>query len=130
MSDEAPDAATDEAHDERTDTVDDRALEDWIGHQRWYTAKGTRPRLQTLATPDGTRLVLDDALTGPVLYQAPVVHRDGAVTDATTDLDWVRSLAARIDADPDSLRPIGTVTAARVLSGEYHLSGRRYVRHN
>ncbi|WP_139199939.1 phosphotransferase [Curtobacterium sp. MCBA15_008] len=116
MSDEAPERPTDPTHDsDPTDTV----LEGWIAHQRWYTAKGASPRLRTVARSDGTRLVLDDAPTGPVLYQAPVTsNADGSLRDATSDPVWVASLAARIDADPDSLRPIGTVTSSRVLSGE------------
>jgi len=116
MSDEAPERPTDPTHDSGpTDTV----LEGWIAHQRWYTAKGSSPRLRTVARSDGTRLVLDDAPTGPVLYQVPVTSAaDGSLRDATTDPVWVASLAARIDADPDSLRPIGTVTSSRVLSGE------------
>ncbi len=102
-----------------SDAPSDHDLAPWIAAQRWYAAKGgAGPTLRTLSTDDDTRLVLDDAATGAVLYQAPVVVRDGALTDATTDLEWVRGLAARIDADPESLRPIGTVTAARVLSGE------------
>ncbi|GGL00460.1 hypothetical protein GCM10009769_18320 [Curtobacterium luteum] len=102
-----------------SDAPTDHDLAPWIAAQRWYAAKGgSGPTLRTLSTDDDTRLVLDDAATGAVLYQAPVVVRDGTVTDATGDLDWVRGLAARIDADPESLRPIGTVTAARVLSGE------------
>jgi len=107
MSDEVPAHAT------------DRALAGWIAHQRWYTAKGARPQLRTIAEHDGTRLVIDDAPTGPVLYQVPVATTDGeALQDATTDPEWVRALAARIDADPESLRPIGTVSSSRVLSGE------------
>jgi predicted trehalose synthase len=110
---------SDEARDERTHEPTDRMLEHWIADQRWYTAKGASPRLRTIARSDGTRLVLDDAPTGPVLYQVPVTtDGEGAVRDATTDPGWIGSLAARIDADPDSLRPIGTVTASRVLSGE------------
>ncbi|GAA3342433.1 hypothetical protein GCM10017714_30770 [Curtobacterium pusillum] len=122
MSDAAPDQAPGEPIDRTgapTHAPDDRTLADWIAHQRWYTAKGTNPRLRTLAETDGTRLVLDDAPTGPVLYQAPVTHDGtGTLRDATTDPDWIRDLAARIDADDESLRPIGTVTASRVLSGE------------
>ena len=118
MSDEAPDAAT-----EPTTEPTDRTLEGWIAHQRWYTAKGSTPRLTTISRTDGTRLVLDDAPTGPVLYQAPVTtaatgEDPTAPIDATTDPEWVQGLAERIDADPDSLRPIGTVTSSRVLSGE------------
>ncbi|MCT9621841.1 phosphotransferase [Curtobacterium sp. C2H10] len=111
MSDEAPVPAPGEPTD--------RTLEGWIAHQRWYTAKGSTPRLRTLAQPAGTRLVLDDAPTGPVLYQAPVSpDATGTVHDATADPDWIRSLAARIDADDESLVPIGTVRRSRVLSGE------------
>jgi len=104
--------------DEAPNDVTDRTLEEWIGGQRWYTGKGGRPRLRTVAQPGGTRLVLDDAETGAVLYQAPVVGSDDGIVDATADLEWVRALAARIDASAESLRPIGTVTASRVLSGE------------
>lgn len=119
MSDEAPDAATAEPTTEPTD----RTLEGWIAHQRWYTAKGSTPRLTTISRADGTRLLLDDAPTGPVLYQAPVTtaatgEDPTAPIDATTDPAWVQGLAARIDADPDSLRPIGRVTSSRVLRGE------------
>ncbi|WP_439692731.1 phosphotransferase [Curtobacterium sp. SP.BCo] len=107
MSDEVPAHAT------------DRDLQAWIADQRWYTAKGTSPRLRTIAEHDGTRLVIDDAPTGPVLYQAPVTPTDGgALRDATTDPEWVRALTARIDADPESLRPIGAVSSSRVLTGE------------
>lgn len=107
---------------EAPEHVDDRTLEGWIARQRWYAAKGGTPALHTIAETDGTRLVLDDAATGPVLYQVPVVAGPGGgvvdPVDATTDTDWVQQLAARIDADPSSLRPIGEVTASRVLSGE------------
>lgn len=105
---------------EAPDQVSDRTLEGWIARQRWYTAKGSTPTLHTIAQTDGTRLVLDDAPTGPVLYQVPVAGGgpDADPVDATTDTAWVQQLAARIDADPASLRPIGRVTASRVLSGE------------
>ncbi|PCN46639.1 hypothetical protein Csp2054_16210 [Curtobacterium sp. 'Ferrero'] len=102
-----------------SDAPTDLDLAPWIAAQRWYAAKGGGgPALRTLSTADDTRLVLDDAVTGPVLYQAPVVVHGGVIADATTDLEWIRGLTARIDADPSSLRPIGTVTGARVLSGE------------
>ncbi len=101
------------------DAPTDHDLAPWIAAQRWYAAKGSGgPTLRTLSTDGDTRLVLDETATGAVLYQAPVVVRDGTLTDAPADLGWVRGLAARIDAGPESLRPIGTVTAARVLSGE------------
>jgi len=120
MSDEALDQATaDHATADVSTEPTDRTLEGWIAHQRWYTAKGATPRLRTIAEQDGTRLVIDDAPTGPVLYQAPVGTDDaGAIRDATTDPTWIRALTARIDADPESLRPIGTVSSSRVLSGE------------
>ncbi len=110
---------------EAPDRVHDRTLEGWIARQRWYTAKGSTPSLRTLSESDGTRLVLDDAPTGPVLYQVPVLSpapdaggSGSDPVDATTDTAWVQELAERIDADPSSLRPIGRVTASRVLSGE------------
>ncbi|MBT1546885.1 hypothetical protein KK098_16475 [Curtobacterium flaccumfaciens pv. flaccumfaciens] len=90
-----------------------------MADRRWYASKGSVPRLRTISTDDGTRLVLDDAPAVPVLYQSPTTSGpDGTVVDATTDLAWVSALAARIDAAADSLSPIGRVTAARVLTGE------------
>ncbi|MBO9055709.1 hypothetical protein JYQ29_01785 [Curtobacterium flaccumfaciens pv. flaccumfaciens] len=90
-----------------------------MADRRWYASKGSVPRLRTISTDDGTRLVLDEAPAVPVLYQSPITSGpDGALVDATTDLAWVSALAARIDAAPDSLSPIGRVTAARVLTGE------------
>jgi predicted trehalose synthase len=125
MSDGAP-SAPDTRADTRADasapdtsTPSDRDLESWIADRRWYASKGSVPRLRTISTDDGTRLVLDEAPAVPVLYQSPITSGpDGAIVDATTDLAWVSALAARIDAAPDSLSPIGRVTAARVLTGE------------
>ncbi|MBT1606014.1 hypothetical protein KK104_07320 [Curtobacterium flaccumfaciens pv. betae] len=90
-----------------------------MADRRWYASKGSVPRLRTISTDDGTRLVLDEAPAVPVLYQSPITSDpDGVIVDATTDLAWVSALAARIDGAPDSLSPIGRVTAARVLTGE------------
>ncbi|WIE78492.1 phosphotransferase [Curtobacterium sp. MCSS17_016] len=127
----APDTRADTSADTRADasapdtsapdasTPSDRDLESWIADRRWYASKGSVPRLRTISTDDGTRLVLDEAPVVPVLYQSPITSApDGAVVDATTDIAWVSALAARIDAAPDSLSPIGRVTAARVLTGE------------
>lgn len=122
----APDTRADTSADTRADasapdtsTPSDRDLESWIADRRWYASKGSVPRLRTISTDDGTRLVLDEAPAVPVLYQSPITSDpDGAIDDATTDLAWVSALAARIDAAPDSLSPIGRVTAARVLTGE------------
>ncbi|WIB42205.1 phosphotransferase [Curtobacterium sp. MCLR17_058] len=118
----APDTRADTSADTSapdTSTPSDRDLESWIADRRWYASKGSVPHLRTISTDDGTRLVLDEAPTVPVLYQSPITSGpDGTVVDATTDLAWVSALAARIDAAPDSLSPIGRVTAARVLTGE------------
>ncbi|MDO3696110.1 hypothetical protein Q3H92_00205 [Curtobacterium flaccumfaciens] len=122
----APDTRADTSADTRADTSapdtstpSDRDLESWIADRRWYASKGSVPRLRTISADDGTRLVLDEAPAVPVLYQSPITSdADGAIVDATTDLAWVSALAARIDAAPDSLSPIGRVTAARVLTGE------------
>ncbi|WP_246552660.1 phosphotransferase [Curtobacterium flaccumfaciens] len=121
MSDGARSAPDTTAPDTTADTgqPSDRDLESWIADRRWYASKGSVPRLRTISTDDGTRLVLDDAPAVPVLYQSPTTSGPrGTVVDATTDLAWVSALAARIDAAPDSLTPIGRVTAARVLTGE------------
>ncbi len=125
MSDGAPSAPDTRADHSAPDTTaptstpSDRDLESWIADRRWYASKGSVPRLRTISTDDGTRLVLDEAPAVPVLYQSPITSdADGAIVDATTDLAWVSALAARIDAAPDSLSPIGRVTAARVLTGE------------
>ncbi|WP_250896548.1 phosphotransferase [Curtobacterium aurantiacum] len=121
MSDGARSAPDTTAPDTTADTgqPSDRDLESWIADRRWYASKGSVPRLRTISTDDGTRLVLDDAPAVPVLYQSPTTSGpDGTVVDATTDLAWVSALAARIDAAADSLSPIGRVTAARVLTGE------------
>ncbi|UWD78752.1 phosphotransferase [Curtobacterium flaccumfaciens] len=125
MSDGAPSAPDTRADHSAPDTTaptstpSDRDLESWIADRRWYASKGSVPRLRTISTDDGTRLVLDEAPAVPVLYQSPITSDpDGAIVDAATDLAWVSALAARIDAAPDSLSPIGRVTAARVLTGE------------
>lgn len=125
MSDGAPSAPDTRADHSAPDTTaptstpSDRDLESWIADRRWYASKGSVPRLRTISTDDGTRLVLDEAPAVPVLYQSPITSdADGAIVDATTDLAWVSALAARIDGAPDSLSPIGRVTAARVLTGE------------
>jgi maltokinase len=118
-ADTRADASTPDTSAPDTSTPSDRDLESWIADRRWYASKGSVPRLRTISTDDGTRLVLDEAPAVPVLYQSPITSGpDGALVDATTDLAWVSALAARIDAAPDSLSPIGRVTAARVLTGE------------
>jgi maltokinase len=67
-------------------------LEEWMGDQRWYAAKGARPRLRRLAAwrlddPAGevgveTLLVADESGVEPVVYQVPLTYRgtplDGA----------------------------------------------------
>ncbi|ROP72119.1 phosphotransferase [Curtobacterium sp. PhB115] len=100
----------------------DHELESWIADRRWYASKGSVPRLRTISTADGTRLVLDEAPAAPaapVLYQSPVASGPGgSPVDVTADPEWIGSLAARIDASTESLVPIGRITAARVLTGE------------
>jgi 1,4-alpha-glucan branching enzyme len=60
-------------------------LEQWMGGQRWYAAKGRQPRLRLLANwrlddPAGevgidTLIVSDDAGESPVVYQVPLTYR-------------------------------------------------------
>jgi len=57
----------------------------WMGAQRWYAAKGQRPRLRLLASwrlddPAGevgveTLVVVDEAGAEPVVYQVPLTYR-------------------------------------------------------
>ncbi len=115
------------------------AVAGWMADQRWYAAKGGTPSIRVVAeqtdtTADATirtLFVLDDAPTGPVLYQVPLTVRpaavpelahalvtelDGAaVYDAPHDVAYARWLLGRIEADGEH---IGPVTGARVLSGE------------
>jgi maltokinase len=65
-------------------------LEEWMGTQRWYAAKGHRPRLRRLAAwrlddPAGevgieTLVVADESGVEPVVYQVPLTYR-GAPLD-------------------------------------------------
>jgi 1,4-alpha-glucan branching enzyme len=60
-------------------------LEEWMGGQRWYAAKGSRPRLRRLAAwrlddPAGevgieTLVVADESGPEPVVYQVPLTYR-------------------------------------------------------
>ncbi len=61
-------------------------VEEWMGEQRWYAAKGRRPRLRLLARwrlddPQGavgieTLVVADESAHGaPVVYQVPLTYR-------------------------------------------------------
>ena len=102
MSDGAPSAPDTTAPDTRTPS--DHDLESWIADRRWYASKGSVPRLRTISTDDGTRLVLDEAPAVPVLYQAPITSGpDGTVVDATTDLDGVPVLLCWLEGDEELL---------------------------
>ncbi len=67
-------------------------LEEWMGSQRWYAAKGRRPRLRLagrwrLDDPAGevgveTLLVADESGTEPVVYQVPLTYRGAPLDDA------------------------------------------------
>ena len=60
-------------------------LESWMGDQRWYAAKGSRPRLRRLAAwrlddPEGevgveTLIVADESGPETVVYQVPLTYR-------------------------------------------------------
>ncbi|KQS10692.1 hypothetical protein ASG04_04220 [Curtobacterium sp. Leaf183] len=122
----------------------------WMARQRWYASKGGVPQLRTIAELDErtddarvlTRFVIDDAVTGSVLYQVPVTEHQDPVpeleharitTDETSDdadqdvlpsydgpqdPAYARWLLGAIDHGEESLVPIGTVRSARVLRGE------------
>ncbi len=67
-------------------------LSDWVGRQRWYSAKGREPRLRRLASwrlddPAGevgveTILVADESGTEPVVYQVPLTYRGAPLEGA------------------------------------------------
>ena len=60
-------------------------LAGWMAHQRWYSSKGTTPKLRLLAritvapaTPDArveVLVVLDEGASPAVVYQVPLVRR-------------------------------------------------------
>lgn len=67
-------------------------VEGWMGEQRWYAAKGRRPRLRLLGRwrlddPEGevgieTLIVADDAGDETVVYQVPLTYRGEALASA------------------------------------------------
>ncbi len=67
-------------------------LEEWMGGQRWYAAKGRRPRLRRLATwrlddPAGevgveTLVVADESGEETVVYQVPLTYRGEPLASA------------------------------------------------
>jgi maltokinase len=67
-------------------------LEEWMGSQRWYAAKGRRPRLRRLATwrlddPAGevgveTLVVADEGGDETVVYQVPLTYRGEPLASA------------------------------------------------
>lgn len=72
-------------------------LEPWIGRQRWYAAKGRRPRLAVIAawpftaaegTARGELLILGDRADEqrPTVYQVPVTYRVGPLEGADAAL--------------------------------------------
>ncbi len=71
-------------------------LAEWMGSQRWYAAKGRRPRLTRLRgyrldDPAGrvgieTIIVQDDACTPSVVYQVPLTYRGAPLPGAESAL--------------------------------------------
>ena len=74
----------------------DDLVQDWIGAQRWYQAKGRAPRLRFLDSwrlddPAGevgieTRIYLDEAGPEPVTYQVPLTYRGAPLREAADAL--------------------------------------------
>lgn len=74
-----------EIHDATLSPTKLDLLEEWMGGQRWYAAKGQRPRLRRLAAwrlddPEGevgveTLVVADDSGPETVVYQVPLTYR-------------------------------------------------------
>ena len=71
-------------------------LTSWMGHQRWYAAKGATPQLRRLRSfrfedPAGevgveVMVLADDAGPSPVVYQVPVSYRGAPLAGAETAL--------------------------------------------
>jgi len=120
------------------------SIDDWIVRQRWYSGKGSAPRLRELASlpipsvdPDATvrlLLVADDSDERIPVYQLPLVERqtiprgageayigrsddDGYLFDAPHDPAFAASLLAAMTGGSGDLgdAPLG---APAVLSGE------------
>src|SRR5690349_3259720 len=80
----------------------------WMGEQRWYAAKGQRPRLRLLTSwrlddPEGevgveTLVVADEAGPEPVVYQVPLTYRGEPLRseEHTSELQSRRDLVCRL----------------------------------
>ena len=81
-----------EIHDVTLTPGKDDLVAAWIGEQRWYAAKGARPRLHRvdswrLDDPAGevgieTLVYRDEAGPSPVLYQVPLTYRGAPLAGA------------------------------------------------
>ncbi|NHA68032.1 maltokinase N-terminal cap-like domain-containing protein [Phycicoccus flavus] len=82
-----------ELHPDATLTPGKRELvEEWMGRQRWYAAKGRRPRLRRLTSwrlddPAGevgveTMVLADESGDDAVVYQVPLTYRGAPVDGA------------------------------------------------
>lgn len=99
-----------EIHDATISPTKLELLEAWMGEQRWYAAKGRRPRLRRLAAwrlddPAGevgveTLVVADEAGPETVVYQVPLTYRG---------------------------EPLGSADHALVGTTEHSVLGRRWV---
>jgi len=112
-------ASTVPAHDASRDRP--AGLGEWMREQRWYTSKGSTPRLERrggwgLATPEArieTHYVLDRQPRGATLYQVPITHReaplagvpplwrdaDGYAYDALQDPSYARAILGLLDSE-------------------------------
>ncbi len=119
-------------------------LAGWMPHQRWYSSKGSAPRLRLLADRDlpssdpaarvRTLIVVDDSATPSITYQVPIVQRVAVSTiDPGVDVDPGRIIGTTADGvtlidgphDPvytaallHELSPGGPAARATVLTGE------------
>ena len=99
-----------EIHDATLSPTKLELLEEWMGGQRWYAAKGQRPRLRRLAAwrlddPAGdvgveTLVVADESGPETVVYQVPLTYRG---------------------------EPLGSADHALVGTMEHSVLGRRWV---
>lgn len=112
-------------------------LAEWMPRQRWYTSKGTAPRLRLLASrelaSDDARarvrvlVIADDSASPVVTYQVPIVQRVGVTQDAPHVIGVDDDGVALIDGPHDpaytgallrEVSPASGGAAASVLTGE------------
>lgn len=112
------------------------SVTEWMPHQRWYSSKGSAPRLRVLAdhplaTDDldaivRVLIVIDESAMPPITYQVPIVQRTTS-SDAAHVIGRTPSGGVVIDGPHDTaytsallrqVSPESASAAASVITGE------------